>query len=189
MSMHRCRPAVPGDAPALVDFVSMAGRGLPEMVWAGMARPGQTVREVGLARAARDEGSFSWRNATVAEREGQVLGGMVGYPLPDEPVEIGPDFPRAFVDLQELENLAAGTWYVNILGVYPQARGQGIGGALLGEAGRLAEGRPCSIIVFAGNEGALRLYRREGFRETARRRVNIPGWAHDGEDDILLIRP
>ena len=39
-----------------------------------------------------------------------------------------------FVPLQELENLAPGTWYVNVLAAYPEHRGQGYGTALLAVA-------------------------------------------------------
>ena len=37
-----------------------------------------------------------------------------------------------FVPLQELENLAPGTWYVNVLAVHPPFRGLGLGTKLLG---------------------------------------------------------
>lgn len=185
------RSAGPDDIPALVDFVEMAGEGLPEITWAGMAGPDESPRDVGLRRAARSEGSFSWRNATIFGRGGRIEGGMVGYPLPDEPVEIGQDFPAEFVPLQQLENLAAGTWYANILGVYPAARGQGIGAAMLERAEAFARETGASgnsVIVFAGNEGAGRLYRRAGYREVARRPVRIAGWRHDGDNAVLLVK-
>lgn len=185
------RPATPEDAAALVDFVLMAGEGLPDMVWADMAAPGQSLRDVGLARAAREEGAFGYRNATIFEVDGTPVGGLVGYPLPDEPEEIGPDFPAAFVPLQELENLACGTWYVNILGVYPDRRGQGIGAAMLARAAEIARETGCkglSIIVFSANPGAERLYRRSGYAERARRRMAMPGWRHDGCEAILLVK-
>jgi hypothetical protein len=35
--------------------------------------------------------------------------------------------PAMFVPLQELENLAPGTWYVNVLAAYPEHRSQGHG--------------------------------------------------------------
>ena len=148
------RPAMPADAPSLVDFVLMAGEGLPDLAWAGMAEDGESPRDVGLRRAAREEGSFSWRNATLFERDGRVVGGMVGFPLPEAPVEIAEDYPAAFRSLQELENLACGSWYVNILGVYEDLRGQGIGGAMLKRAGEIAAvtgARGTSIIAFSAN--------------------------------------
>ena len=187
--MHRA--ATRDDTPRLVDFVLMAGEGLPDLAWAAMAEPGESPRDVGLRRAARDEGSFSWRNGTVFEREGKVVAGLVGFPLPDEPVEIGADFPPAFRPLQELENLACGTWYVNILGVDDGLRGQGIGGCMLALAERKATelgARGTSIIAFSSNPGAVRLYRRSGYLETARRTLALSGWQHDGCEAILLVK-
>lgn len=191
MSGIKARPATPEDAPYLVDVVLMAGEGLPEIVWAELAQPGEALRDVGLRRAGRGEGSFSYLNATLFERDGQVLGGMVGVRLPDRPVEIGADFPAAFVPLQELENLVCGTWYVNILGVYDEFRGQGVGSRMLEHAAEIAAqmgAAGLSIIVFSANPGAERLYRRAGFNEVARRTMSIPGWRHDGCEAILLAR-
>ena len=68
-----------------------------------------------------------------------------------------------FVPLQELENLAPGTWYVNVLAAYPEERGKGHGTALLGVAEQLAADagrRGLSIIVSDTNTGARRLYER-----------------------------
>ena len=127
----KARPATADDAEYLVDFVMMAGEGLPDLAWAEMAEPGESLRDVGLRRAARDEGSFSWVNATMFEKDGKVVGGLVGFQLPDVPFEIDADFPPAFKPLQELENMVCGSWYINILGVYDHLRGQGIGGAML----------------------------------------------------------
>lgn len=185
------RKATPDDAPDLVDIVLMAGEGLPDLVWSKMANEGETARQVGLRRAAGEDGSFSYRNATLFGDQERTLGGLVGYLLPDVPVEIGEDFPPAFIPLQELENLASGHWYVNILGVRPEARGQGIGTAMLTRAEELAGGAGASgmaIIVFSSNPRAERLYRRTGYEETARRRMHVPGWKQDGCEAILLVK-
>jgi len=184
------RPASPEDAGILVDLVSMAGSGIPERVWAEMAGPGETFRDVGLRRAGRDEGGFSWRNGWLVEKGGVVAGGLIGTRLPEIPVVIGPDFPAAFVLLQELENLVCGAWYINILAVYPGFRGQGIGAALLAKAGALAAetgAEGLALIVMAENEGAVRLYARQGFTEAARRQVSAPGWPHDGAAAVLMV--
>ena len=55
----------------------------------------------------RESGSFSYRNAIVAEIDDRVIAGLIGYPLPDRPEPIDHDaMPAMFVPLQELENLA-----------------------------------------------------------------------------------
>ena len=70
--------------------------------------------------------------------DGRVAAGLIGYPLPDRPEPIPDTMPPMFVPLQELENLAPGTWYVNVLAAYPDQRGQGLGTALLAVADKLA---------------------------------------------------
>ena len=187
----KSRPATRTDVESLVDFVLMAGEGLPDRVWAGMIKDEESLRDVGLRRAARTEGAFSYTNATLFEQEGRVVGGLVGYKLPDAPTPIDDDFPPEFVPLQELENLACGTWYVNILGVYDDVRGQGVGTAMLAraEAYSAAEkARGMSIIVFSSNPGAEKLYRNVGYIEVARRKMRMEGWRHDGCDAILLVK-
>lgn len=164
---------------------------MPELIWADMAAPGQTVTDVGLARAAREEGAFSYRNAHLLVENGHVNAGIVGYPLPEEPAPIGPDVPAAFVPLQELENLAPGHWYVNVLATVPERRGAGLGSALLADAqdrAFKAGHKGLAIIAFASNPGAVRLYKRHGYAETARRVVDMPGWAHSGTEAILLLK-
>jgi len=187
------RAAAPADAPALADLVEMASEGLASYLWSKMAEPGEDVWEVGRRRAQRDEGSFSYRNAIVLEDAGRVVAGLVGYPLPDEPTPIDYDaMPPMFVPLQELENLAPRTWYVNVLAAYPAERGKGHGTRLLGMADELAAETGCdglSLIVSDSNFGARRLYERCGYREVAARPMVKEGWKNPGANWVLLTKP
>lgn len=186
------RPATPGDADALAELINFAGDGLPRHLWGRMAKPGETAWDVGRMRARRDEGSFSWRNAVVAVIGNRVAACLIGYPLADEPEPV--DYaasPPLFVPLQELENLAAGTWYVNVLATYPEFRGMGIGTRLLAEAEDLARGadrRGLSIIVSDDNVGARRLYERCGYVERAQLPMVKDDWVSTGENWILLVK-
>ncbi len=186
------RRATPDDAPALAELINFAGEGLPLYLWAQMAEPGESAWDVGRRRALREQGSFSYRNAVVAEVDGGVVASLVGYPLPDEPdpIDYG-TMPPMFVPLQELENLAPGTWYVNVLATYPQHRGMGYGTRLLGLAERLAEAAGkagLSIIVSDANAGARRLYERCGYREVATRATVKEQWENPGENWVLLVK-
>lgn len=192
MNTKLIRAATRDDAPHLVQFIRWAGEGLPDIVWAGMAAPGQSLDDVGLERAKREEGNFSYRNAHMLEEDDVIVAGIVEYRLPSEPVPVGPDFPAAFVPLLDLENLAPGHWYVFVLATSPEARGKGLGKTLLRHAEKRAVALGCpglAIIVFASNPGAARLYARMGYEEAARRRVDIPGWLHSGTDAVLLLKP
>ena len=186
------RRATPQDAAALADLVEFAGEGLPSYLWAGMAEPGETPRDVGRRRALREEGSFSYRNAVVADPGSGAVAALIGYPLPDWPEPIPEDLPAMFVPLQELENLACGTWYVNVLAAYPEHRGQGHGTRLLRIAedlGRASGCRGLSIIVSDANAGARRLYERQRFRSEAVRPMVKAEWRNPGENWMLLTRP
>jgi ribosomal protein S18 acetylase RimI-like enzyme len=186
------RPARPDDADALAELVNFAGDGLPLYLWGRMAKPGETAWDVGRRRARRDDGSFSWRNAAVAEIGGRVAASVIGYPLPDEPEPIDhATTPPMFVPLQELENRASGTWYVNVLAAYPEFRGQGLGTVLLAEAEVQAArigSRGLSIIVSDDNVGARRLYERCGYVERASLPMVKDDWVNAGENWVLLVK-
>jgi ribosomal protein S18 acetylase RimI-like enzyme len=186
------RHATLGDAHALAELINFAGEGLPLYLWERMAEPGETAWDVGRRRARREEGSFSYRNAIVAEEAGRIVACLIGYPLPDEPEPIDlAQTPPLFVPLQELENLAPGTWYVNVLATYPEHRGLGHGTRLLQLAEALAAGggrTGLSIIVSDANAGARRLYRRCGYVERASRPMVKDGWENMGTGWVLLVK-
>lgn len=69
------------------------------------------------------------------------------------------------------------------LAIGEQARGQGVGGALLAACARLARRRGCDRIqleVRPDNAAAIRLYEREGFARIA----TLPGFYEDGSDAV-----
>lgn len=186
------RPAQKTDAAALAELVNYAGEGMPLYLWGKMAVAGQDPWEVGRGRAERDEGSFSWRNALVADIGGECAGCLIGYDIPERATPIPPDMPPMFVPMQELENHALRTWHVNVLGVKPQFRSRGIGGIFLAHAeqdARTRDLRGLSLIVADGNRGARRLYERAGFRETATRRMIKEDWESRSENWVLMVKP
>jgi len=179
------------DATAMAELVNMAGEGMPLYLWEQAAKPGESAWDIGRRRAQRDAGAYSWRNTVIREIDGRVAATLIGYPLPDVPDPIDPDMPAMFVPLQELENLAPGTWYVNILATYPEYRGRGCGAALLEIAETLAAAslrRGLSLIVSDANTGARRLYERLGYAERATRPMLKESWANDGENWVLMVR-
>ncbi len=183
------RPARKTDAAELAQLVNMAGEGMPLALWTGMAEDGHDPWEVGKARAERDEGSFSWRNAVVAEVDGAVAGMVITYKTAAEPEEITPDTPPVFVPLIALENKAPETCYVNVLATMPQHRRKGVARQLMAQA---EEGKPTngmSLIVAEGNATARAFYEGLGYRETARATVvEGEGWCTDHKDWILITK-
>jgi len=81
------RPARKADAAALAALIDIAGEGVPLFLWSQMKVPDQSVFEFGRARAAREQGNFSYRNATVVETDGEVVACLVDYAL-DDPYDI-----------------------------------------------------------------------------------------------------
>lgn len=186
------RPATPDDADALAELINYAGEGLPVYLWDRMREPGESVWDVGRRRARRTEGSFSYRNAIISEMDGTAAATLIGYGLPEQPEPIDHDeMPAMFVPLQQLENLAPGSWYVNVLATLPQYRGRGLGTGLLAAADKIAAGngnRTLSIIVSDGNPGARRLYERCGYRELAQRPMVKDDWVNPGDNWVLLVK-
>lgn len=156
-----------------------------------MAAAGETAWDVGRRRTARDEGSFSYRNAVMIDHDGGRAGCLIGYEIPDEPKPIAAGMPAMFVPMQELENLAPGTWYVNVLAVMPQFRGHGLGTKLLGLADDTARSlckRGLSVMVADSNRGARRLYERCSYRPRATRPAVKEDWLNDVSGWVLLTK-
>ena len=187
------RQARLADAADLAVLVNYAGEGMPLQLWETMREPGETAWDVGRRRAERDGGSFSYRNAVVAETGGKIAAALIGYAQPSEPEPVDYDkTPPVFVPLQELENLAPNTWYVNVLAVHPDHRRRGIGAQLMAIAEETAmrEGKPgLSVIVSDANIGAKLLYLGCGYRQTATRPMFKGTWHSEGENWILLTKP
>lgn len=93
--------------------------------------------------------------------------------------------------LNELKNIAAGTWYISAAAIYPEHRGKGFGKCLLAEAEFLARraGKDrLTLMVGSFNPRAYSLYQKTGFREWERR----PFAAFPGSDErgewILMVK-
>jgi ribosomal protein S18 acetylase RimI-like enzyme len=187
------RHATKADAAALAVLVDIAGEGMPAYMWSTMKAPGQSLLEFGRERAARETGGFSWRNAVVAEIDGEIAASLVGYRL-DDPYDLGviADTPEIVHPLVRLEAKAPGSWYVNVLATFPEFRRRGIGAQLLAiaEAKGREEGAPSlSVIVASWNEDAGRLYARAGYSALASEpAILFPGCPHEG-DWVLMVRP
>jgi ribosomal protein S18 acetylase RimI-like enzyme len=188
----RFRTATKADAAALAVLVDIAGEGMPAYMWSTLAAPGQSLLEIGRERAAREEGGFSYKNAVVAEIDGEIAAGLVGYRL-DDPYELGglDDIPAIVHPLVRLEAKAPGSWYVNVLATFPEFRRKGIGARLLAIAEQKAgeqHARSLSVIVGSWNEPASRLYAGAGYAALAREKaILFPGCPHHG-DWVLMVR-
>jgi ribosomal protein S18 acetylase RimI-like enzyme len=187
------RPARISDASDLAVLVDSAARGLVAWLWTTLRSAGQSILEVGRDRIRVNTNSPShFSNWTVAEIDGEVIGALTGYMVPESDQSGGvSDLPEAFAPFLELEALAVGTWFLMAVSVFPEHRGRGFGTALLAEAenrARRSGARQISLLVETANTGALRLYTRYGFRERARRPyLPFPGSTDEG-DWLLMVK-
>lgn len=186
------RKAKASDAAHLVRFINMAADDLPLHFWRKTVGIGGDPWALGAERASRETGNFSYHNAWLAEIDGAVGACLLGYGAETEPGPIEPDTPPIFVPLLELEALAPGSWYLNVLASYEGFRGKGLGSALLARAESIAtEAGHDSISLIAADthQDARRLYAAKGYREIARRAVVKDDWQVDAHEWILLVKP
>ena len=106
---------------------------------------------------------------------------------PNDPEDLEGVNP-VFRPLLELEDLIVGSRYINVLAVYPEHRGKGIGSRLLTQAEALSRGRRMSLIVSDSNHGAIRLYERYGYSEFASRPKAKGDWNGPGDRWILMVK-
>ena len=186
------RPAVPDDAPALVDFIDYASAGMALIAWAQAVGPGSgDPRAFGLATVRGEASSMSYRNAVVVDDGDGPIAALISHPLPAEPQPIPAGPPGLTNPWQELRNDACGAWHIGVLAAYPAHRGRGLGTALVGiaDALRAAHGAPrLSLLVADANTRGRHLYERLDFRERARRPMTQGAWTNPGKDWLLLVR-
>lgn len=167
------RPAEARDSSELILFADAATRRFITWVWGEMVEHGQSGLELGRQLLETDGSSVNHiSHWTVAESGGRVLGGMNSYVSPPTSTPDNPAIAAVVKPLNELKDLAEGSWYISTVAVHAEGRGQGIGTTLLDLAEQKAAVAGCSLVtLMAGsfNVDALRLYERHGYSEWDRR--------------------
>ncbi|MCA9245251.1 MAG: GNAT family N-acetyltransferase [Phycisphaerales bacterium] len=184
------RQARSEDAPRMAELVNIAGDGLPLYLWRKFARDGQTGWDVGLERASNGIGGFAYHNTVVRDVDGQAAACLIGYASNGPPPPVG-DPPAPLKPLMELSEIVHDTWYLNVLATHPEYRGRGFASALLRIADELARAsgkERISLIMSDANEGARRLYTRNGYAECATRPMVKESWEHVGQNWVLLVK-
>lgn len=163
------RAAEPRDAADLAILVDLASHGFATWLWYGAVMRGEadTALEQGRARMRMDDEPGAWKDAMVAEWNGEIAGVSIGYDLDGSVREIVPAHP-AIKPLLDLQVEVIGSRFIDSLGVYRHHRRKGIGQALLAHEMTKARGGPISLITESHNDTALALYAASGFAERAR---------------------
>ena len=173
------------NARDLAYLINLAGEGVPEYLWKGMVTGNESPLDVGTKRAAREEGTFSYKNARVCN-ENNILMGMILAYRQEDPYEIGDlsEYPDIVRPLIELECKAPGSWYINAISTYEEHRNKGVARALMSDTEDYAKSSGCaliSLIVTSENIRAKGLYEYLGFKVIESLPVvPYPGSCHGG---------
>ncbi len=184
------RQAGPSDAKSLAKLIDLAGEGIPNWLWTRACVEGQTPLEIGIERAKRKTGGFSYTNALVAEAGGNLIGMVLSYPITEAPTENPDNLPAPIAPFVALEKLSVNTWFINALAVFTEDQNQGVGSQLLSAAENLACKNgfdKMSIQVYAQNTGAVRLYARQGYKQVASEPVRLHPSPPYYTGDVLLL--
>jgi ribosomal protein S18 acetylase RimI-like enzyme len=188
------RPARKSDSWIVAELFEIASDGVASYVWSVLQadQPDLPLLEIGRRRYEREGTPFSYQNCLLAEQDGEVRGMMHAYPV-DAPTDPDPgDQPVDPVLKPYCELEAPGSLYIAGMAVLPGFRDQGLGTRFLEAARERARGlrRPeLSLLCFAGNTGARRLYERAGFVVVDWRPVMPhPMIRHTG-DVLLMLAP
>ncbi|HEY4200254.1 MAG TPA: N-acetyltransferase [Devosiaceae bacterium] len=188
------RPAIKADAAEVALLVNIATHGGIGLGWAQDERAEGTYDplEVGRLDMLDEKDELNWRNASMAECDGEITGMLLGYPKPDAMEPLPAKLPGFMRPILELEQLAAGHWFISMLAVHASWRSHGIGDMLLklAEAKRgETERRGLALITEDVNVRARQLYEREGFSVEATRAMrDFPGSKAPGKDWLLMVK-
>ncbi len=170
--------ATPQDAALIADAIIEAIG--PELTnhLAGEGHTPKEVHDLFARLAARDDTQYSYLNSRIArDADGSPMGVCVSYDGADLKRLRRPFFDEANatfgwgISADEVEALPGETepdeFYLDTLMTLPSFRGNGVGEALIRDAGRKATtiGKPLGLLCDTGNHRARRLYDRIGFTD------------------------
>jgi len=181
------RPARKEDCAEIAALYSISSDGVADYIWTQIARPGEDILAVGKARYEREESAFSYRNCTVIENRGKVIGMLVAFPLHvDSPEEESDPVLAPYSKLEE-DN----SYYICGMALFEKFRGCGLGTEMLAVAEKQARAKgfeKTSLIVFEQNFRAKQLYDRTGYFEVSREPVYPHPLIHYSGDAILMVK-
>ena len=162
--MIRFRPATPNDTLFIANAI-LSAVGVEHVTNDHLAQQAQLC--------GRDDVLYSWRNTTIAEMDGTVVGSLTAYDGRDYRRMKAVTFPiiKALYGLDFMampDECAAGEYYLDSLYVLPEWRKQGIGTALIRQQIEQARQRRIphvTLIVSPEKPAAAELYRHIGFAD------------------------
>ncbi|MBW9061797.1 GNAT family N-acetyltransferase [Rhizobium herbae] len=181
------RAAQRKDAAELAVLVDIASHGFATWLWYGAVMRGDkdSAMEQGRSRMRNDHEPGTWKDAMVAEWDGEIAGVSIGYDLEESVRDMVAPHP-VIKPLLDLQVTVIGSRFIDSLGVYRHHRRKGIGRALLAREIEKAKGRQVSLITESHNETAQALYFASGFVEKARLPA-VPLFENSKRHDWVLL--
>ncbi len=186
------REAQVKDIPHLAYVSLQATSGLFDALYEGSI-PGRETSLIVEHMFSRLNTTSSYLNCRILEVDGQVVGGLHGFPQSESDKSAGDPLMRRdrFNLLKPFYELPIpkDSYYIHSVGLYPEQRGQGHGHELMLKAEQIAKSlqiNSTSLHVFQQNTQALALYLGMGYAETGSSPVvPHPSLLYDGQ--LLLL--
>lgn len=189
------RRAKPGDALSCAQLLLMASHGLAEAVFRDLI-PGQPTDQIIATRRIEPEGrSSSYTHWWVAEGDhAEIAGGINAYALTGDFLPVREELLteeriRLLRPMIELDAEATGSYFINILAVFPEYRHAGLGRRLIAFAIQKAREAGCtavSLTTFEDDSRLISYYRRIGFTTIASRPIHPHELLHARGNLVLM---
>jgi ribosomal protein S18 acetylase RimI-like enzyme len=189
------RRATEADVPDLARMFIMAADGIVDALYHDLV-PGVPTEKLFEWRFTQSGSVKSYEYCWMAQQGLRAIGMVHAFPI--DGLAGAPSDPRLTADrlavlapIAMLDEQARGSYYINVVAVYPDCRGGGIGNRLLERA--MSDARQqgfaeASLVVFEQNSRAVALYGRLGFKIAARSPVVPHPLVHRTGDMLLMIR-
>ena len=181
------RPARKDDCTTIARLYSISSDGVADYIWESLAEAGENRLHFGQRRYEREGTDFSYQNCVMVERDNETLGMIVAFPIHVDPSYVESDPVLAPYCKLEEDN----SYYICGVAIFPEFRNQGLGSLLMEHAERTAKTRgyaKLSLIVFAENTGAKKLYERIGYTEVMREPIVPHPLIRMTGDAILMVK-
>jgi ribosomal protein S18 acetylase RimI-like enzyme len=188
------RPANAEDAREIAKLIEISSDGVSLIEWAeAAAEEGVEPLDIGERTYRNPAGDYSWRNCTIVEKDGKVVGMLLAFAMPEAaPRDVTQrptkDDANVFAPYMYLEE--PDSWYICGVALYPEHRGQGIGTRLMKLANDQARQngfKTLSLVAFAQNESSVRLYERLGFEIVDQAPVIPHPLIHYSGEALLMV--
>ena len=186
------REAQVKDIPHLAYVSLQATSGLFDALYEGSI-PGRETALIVEHMFSRLNTTSSYLNCRILVVDGQVAGGLHGFPQSESGTSVGDPLMRRdrFNLLKPFYELPIpnDSYYIHSVGLYPEQRGRGYGRELMLKAEEIAkslEVNTTSLHVFQQNTHALTLYLGMGYTETGRSPV-VPHSSILYDGQLLLL--